>query len=186
MEDVEIVELYWQRSENAITETANKYGKYCGCIARNILHNAEDAEECVNDTYMKAWNAIPPKRPERLSTFLGKITRNLAINSYERLTAEKRGGGQLEFALDELSECIPSSDRVENMLENEALAEALNRFLSEQKKELRVVFMRRYWYLCKINEIASDLGYSESKVKMMLLRSRNDLKRLLEKEGINQ
>lgn len=184
MEDKQIVSLYWARSEAAISETANKYGKYCSCIAYNILHNAEDCGECVNDTYLMAWQAMPPKRPERLSAFLGKITRNLALNKYERSTAQKRGHGQVPLALDELAECIPANRDLENVVDDILLGEIFNRFLSELQAEARKLFMRRYWYLSPIKEIAADYGISESKVKMVLLRSRNALKLILEKEGI--
>ncbi len=113
MEDLQIIELFWQRSESAVTETARKYGRYCHTIAYNILHSREDSEECVNDTYLNAWRTIPPQRPERLSTFLGKITRNLSLKRWEQYHAEKRGAGQTALALDELAECVPASDNVE-------------------------------------------------------------------------
>lgn len=184
MNDKQIIELYWARSEAAISETANKYGKYCHAIAFNILYNNEDSEECVNDTYTRAWGAIPPKRPNRLSTFLGKITRNLALNRYEKYTAEKRGFGQIPLALDELQDCIPAIGSVEQNIEDTALIEILDHFLGTLSVETRKVFMRRYWYLSPIKEIAEDYGFSESKVKMTLLRARNMLKQILEKEGI--
>lgn len=184
MDDGKIIDLYWQRSEAAITETESKYGRYCNYIACNILHNAEDAEECVNDTYLRAWGAMPPKRPERLSAFLGKITRNLSLNKYEKYTAEKRGCGQVPLVLEELHGCIPSADNVEQAIEDEALAAVFNRFLGDLPFEVRRIFMRRYWYFSPIKEIAADYGIGESKVKMTLLRARNELKQILEKEGI--
>lgn len=184
MDDKQILDLYWARSERAISETADKYGKYCHYIAYSILHNAEDSEECVNETYLKAWGSIPPGRPNRLSTFLGKITRNLSLNRYKQYTAEKRGGGQVALALDELQECVPSADRVEQIVDDLALAEILNRFLASLSVETRKIFMRRYWYLSSVKEIASDFSVSESKVKMALMRSRNELRNLLEREGI--
>lgn len=184
MNDGQIIDLYWARSETAISETANKYSKYCHTIAFNILHNNEDAEECVNDTYMRAWGAIPPQRPNRLSTFLGKITRNLSLNKYERYAAEKRGFGQVPLALDELQDCIPAADSVSQTVEDEDLAEIFNRFLAALPSDTRKIFMQRYWYLSPINEIAKDYGFSESKVKMILQRARNELKQILEEEGI--
>ena len=185
MDDKQIVALYWERSEKAISETSKKYGKYCSYIAYNILHNREDCEECVNDTYMKAWNAMPPQRPNRLSTFLGKITRNLSLNRYEKYTAQKRGAGQIEFVLEELQECVPASDYVEQSIDDMALTEIINNFLATLPAETRKFFVRRYWYLSTIREIASDYTVSESKVKMSLMRTRNELKMVLEKEGIN-
>ncbi|WP_031474308.1 RNA polymerase sigma factor [Agathobaculum desmolans] len=184
MDDKQIIDLYWDRSESAISETANKYSKYCNSIAFNILHNNEDSEECVNDTYMRAWAAIPPQCPNRLSTFLGKITRNLALNRYDQYSAAKRGYGQMPLALEELQDCIPSANSVEQTIEDAALVEVINRFLADLPADTRKIFMRRYWYLSPIKEIADDYNFSESKVKMILLRSRNKLKQILEKEDI--
>lgn len=184
MEDKRIVELYWVRSEKAIAETANKYGRYCHSIAYNILHSREDSEECVNDTYMSAWNAMPDQRPDRLPAFLGRITRNLSLKRWEKYTAEKRGAGQVSLALDELRDCIPASGSADPVADDIVLADTLNRFLASLPAEKRKIFMRRYWYLRPISEIATDFAISESKVKMSLLRSRNELKLFLEKEGI--
>ena len=130
MDDKQILDLYWERSEAAISETSKKYGKYCRYIASNILHNDEDSEECVNDTYLRAWNSIPPNRPSVLKTFLGKITRNLSLDRYELLNAKKRNGGQMSLIFDEIQECIPSLDSTENIVEEIALTDILNRFLS--------------------------------------------------------
>ena len=185
MDDIQIVDLYWQRSETAISETSNKYGKYCHYIAFNILNNNEDSEECVNDTYMQAWNSMPPHRPSVLKTFLGKITRNLALDKYKYLTAKKRNTGQMPLIFDELKECLPNLDNTENIIDDIVLTEILNRFLSSLSVEKRKIFMRRYWYLSSIKEIAADYKMNESKIKMSLLRSRNELKKLLEKEGIS-
>ena len=171
MDDKQILDLYWARSESAISETTKKYGKYCHFIAYNILRNAEDSEECVSETWLKAWNSIPPHRPERLSAFLGKITR-------------KRGRGQTILALEELQDCIPAADSVEQIVDGLVLTDILNRFLASLKSETRKIFMQRYWYLCSVREIAADLHVSESKVKMTLFRTRNELRTLLEKEGI--
>lgn len=184
MEDQQIVELFWRRDQAAVTETARKYGRYCHAIAYNILHNREDSEECVNDTYLNAWRAMPPQRPERLSAFLGKIARNLSLKRWEKYHAEKRGAGQAALALDELAECVPASGSVEQAIDGLALAEVLDRFLASLPAERRKIFMRRYWYLSSIKEIAAEFGVSQSKVKMSLLRSREALRKTLEKEGI--
>lgn len=184
MEDTEIVKLYWARSEKAISETAKKYGRYCFYIANNILCNCEDSEECVNDTYWKAWGVMPPKRPEKLSVFLGKITRNLSINRYRLLMAKKRGEGQFAIALEELQECIPSAENVEEIVEAKALTELLNCFLEKLPKEKRKIFLRRYWYFSPVKEIALEYGISESKVKMSLMRTREELKVYLERKGV--
>ena len=182
MEDAQIVALYWQREEAAVAESDKKYGQYCRRIARNILENEADAEECVNDTWLKAWNAIPPQRPAKLSVFLGRITRNLALNRRERETAQKRGGGITAAVLEELEGCLPApmGDPAEDMV----IRETLDRFLAELPAETRQIFLQRYWYLCPVKEIAALHGVGESRVKMALLRARNQLKDLLEKEGI--
>lgn len=184
MDDKMIIELYWARSELAITETAQKYGKYCYYIANNILQNHEDSEECVNDTYWKAWGAMPPNWPEKLSVYLGKITRNLSINKYNFLKAKKRGEGQLDIALEELKECIPSGDSVEQAMEEKELVQIFNQFLESLPEEKRKVFMRRYWYFSSVKEIAETYGMGESKVKMILLRTRKEFKIYLEQEGV--
>ncbi len=185
MDDKQIIELYWQRSESAIAETAEKYGGYCRSIAYNILHSEEDSQECVNDTYLAAWNSMPPKRPSVLRTFLGRLTRNLSLNMYEKSSAEKRGGGQTELALDELSECIPAPNGTECAMDDIALTELLDRFLVSLSARQRRIFMRRYWYFSPVREISAELGIGESSVKMSLFRSRNKLRQLLEKEGVS-
>lgn len=184
MDDKQIVELFWKRSENAIKETSRKYGRYCHSIAYRILNNKEDAEECVNDTYFKAWNAIPPQRPKMLATYLGKITRNLALNKWEYYDAKKRGSGQVTVILDELSEGIPAIDNTEHIVEDMHLTEVFNKFLASLTSEKRKIFVQRYWYMCAINEIAKACCMSESKVKMSLSRMREEFRSFLEKEGI--
>lgn len=184
MEDEKIIELYWSRAESAVSETAKKYGKYCFCIAHNILHSIEDADECVNDTYVNVWNAIPPNRPNRLSTFLGKITRNLSLQRYRKYTAEKRGGGQMELVLSEMEDCIPAASDAEQFSNDMVLNEAFNKFLKALPQTERIVFVRRYWYISPIKDIAKQSGMGESKVKSMLFRTRNKLKKYLESEGI--
>lgn len=184
MEDKEIVQLYFDRSETAIFQTAAKYGKYCHTVAFNILHNLQDSEECVNDTYLKAWEIIPPHCPERLAAFLGKITRNLALDTYRRYSAEKRGGSEMKVVLDEIGDCVASFGASDDEFEELELTEILNSFLSSLSSENRKIFVRRYWYVSTVKEIADDYEISESKVKMSLLRSRNQLREVLTKEGI--
>lgn len=183
MDDQQIVDLYWKRDENAIAETQKTYGKYCHTIAYTILHSHEDAEECVNDTYLRAWGAIPPAKPSRLSTFLGKITRNLSLDRYEKNTAQKRSG-PVELVLDELSECIPDADSTLDPIDMIALGDAINAFLGGLPKKTRQIFLRRYWYMSPVRDIARDTGMSEGAVKVSLLRTRESFKAYLEKEGI--
>ena len=184
MEDQQIVALFWQRDENAVAETAQKYGRYCTAIARAVLHSSEDAEECVNDTYCAAWNAIPPNRPELLSAFLGKITRRIALKKLRDHTAAKRGGGEATLILDELEACIPSGETPEEKLETAELTERINVFLAALPQTERRVFLRRYWYFDPVHAIAERSGYTESKVKMMLKRTRDKLMVQLQKEGL--
>lgn len=184
MEDTKIIDLFWRRSEDAIAETERKYGGYCFSISYHILHNQEDSQECVNDTYLKTWSLLPPVRPKFFQAFLGKITRNLALDRYRYYTAEKRGGGQMELALEELSNSLAGLDTAEAAIERKELVQVLNRFLESLKPDDRIFFMRRYWFVCSIREIARDFGMTESKVKMSLFRSRNKLRNLLEQEGI--
>ena len=184
MKDDEIVTLYWERNEKAIAATEERYGSYCHSIAVNILHNTEDARECVNDTWLGAWKSIPPHRPNRLSVYLGKITRNLSLNRLKHYTAEKRGLGQGELVLSELEECIPGKNSVEQLIEEIDLAKSINRFLYAQPRQKRNIFIRRYWYLCPVRDIAASFGMSESKVTSLLFRMRNELRTHLEKEDI--
>ena len=147
MNDTEIINLYWTRSERAITETGEKYGVYCSVIARNILGDAQDAEEAVSDTWLAAWNSIPPKRPAILRSYLGKITRNLSLKKWRERSAIKRGGGEISLALDELADCIPDGSDTEYEVEEKLLTQTINRFLSGLKPDERRVFVCRYWYL---------------------------------------
>lgn len=185
MEDRQIVELYLRRNERALAETAEKYGKYCFSIANNILRNAQDAEETVNDTYVGAWNAIPPHRPENLGTFLGKITRRLSIKRWRAGQARKRGGGEMPLVLDELEGCIPSGQDPQRDMELAELSGTLNRFVQSLPKTERTVFVCRYWYLDSIDSIARRQGFTQSKVKSMLSRIRKKLRTYLEREGID-
>lgn len=181
MEDLKIIDLYWERSESAIEETQKKYGRYCHSIAYHILYSDSDADECVNDTYLHAWNAMPPQRPAKLQLFLGRITRNLALNRYEYNHAQKRSV-QTETILDEFWECIPNNET--HIEDDVVLKDVLNRFLASLDKQTRIIFMRRYWYLCSIKEIAEGMYLTESNVKVTLHRTRNKFKAWLEKEGI--
>jgi RNA polymerase sigma-70 factor (ECF subfamily) len=184
MEDSRIIELYEKRSEVAIRETDSTYGRYCRTIARSILGNDADTEECVNDTYLKVWNAIPPERPMRLDHYLGRIVRNLALDRRKSQQRAKRGGGQYPLVLEELSETLAGGESAEERYEAGRLTEALNRFLEQLPKEKRILFLARYWYFKSIEEIARQFGLSQSKVKMTLLRTRNELKEYLQKEDI--
>lgn len=183
MEDNAIISLFWERSEKAIAETSRKFGGYCSAIARAILRNREESDECVNDTWLRAWESIPPHRPDPLNAFLGRITRNLALSRLEKSGAKKRGGGELPLVLEELSECVPSGERTESRFEQRALAELIDRFLSEQSEENRLLFMRRYWYLLPLKSAARECGMTESAAKMRLMRMRAQLKETLIKEG---
>jgi RNA polymerase sigma-70 factor (ECF subfamily) len=185
MDDKEIVDLFWARSEQAISAAAEKYSKYCHSIAYNILGSNEDAEECVNDTYARAWGAIPPARPERLSAFLGKITRHLAFDRYRSNRAGKRGAGETAASLSELEDCIPGTEgKPEAVIDSEAITAALNAFLAGLKPTSRKVFMRRYWYADSLEQIAAGCGMTVGKVKSILFRARKTLKTNLLKEGI--
>lgn len=182
MDDKNIVELFWGRSEDALKETQSKYGKYCTSIACNVLGSREDAEECVNDAYLRLWNAIPPARPNSLKAFLGKIVRNVSLDRYDANTAAKRFDSSTELAFYELEECIPDTEAP--ISDELALRTAINGFLATLPKRTRIVFMRRYWYLCSAKQIAESMGMSESNVKVTLLRTRQKFKEYLEKEGI--
>ena len=179
MADQKIIELYFARSEDAIRETDAKYGRYCHSVAYNVLHSHEDAEECVNDTYIRAWDSIPPKKPIRLSTFLAKITRNLALDRLDYYNAEKRPQDTVSL-IEELGECTSSGD---DILDEIALRDAINSFLAGLKRRTRIVFMQRYWYFRPIADIARDIGTSESSVKVILHRARKDLRAHLETYG---
>lgn len=184
MEDAAIIELYWKRSESALTATAEKYGKYCYSIAYGVLSNAQDAEESVNDTYLEAWNSIPPNRPSSLSAFLGKIARRRAIDKWRAQSAEKRGGCEAALVLEELEGPIFSGGSTESELEAEELAKAIKSFVSVLPAVQRHVFVCRYWYIDSVQDIARRFGFSQGKVKTLLYRLRKKLLTYLEKEGI--
>lgn len=184
MDDLAIVELYWNRSETAITETANKYNGYCYSIAYNILANKEDSEETVSDTWLTAWNVIPPRRPSLLAAFLGKITRHISIDRWRVRTAQKRGGGEVAVALEELGDCVSGGVTPEQSVERKELVQSFNRFLDTLSETERSVFLCRYWYLDTVPAIAVNFGFSRSKVTSMLHRTRGKLRVHLEKEGL--
>ena len=184
MEDHQIVEMYFARDEQAIQASKEKYEPYCLAVARNILMEQRDAEECVNDTWLRAWEAMPPHRPARLSAFLGKITRNLALNRWRGRRAAKRGEGEVPLALVELEECLAGGETPEEQLDAKALGEAVTTFLQTQPVLKRIIFVRRYWYLNSVPVIARHLSISESRVKSTLYRMRQELREKLEKEGL--
>ena len=184
MEDSQIIGMYFDRDERAIQACREKYGPYCMAIARNILGEQRDAEECVNDTWLRAWNAIPPHRPERLPAFLGKITRNLALNRWRSHRSARRGGGEVPLALAELEECVAGGEMPEEQIDAKALAQAVTAYLRGQSPLKRAVFIRRYWYLDTVPVIARQLSISESKVKSMLHRMRLELRKKLGEEEL--
>ena len=183
MDDKSIVDLYFSRNQDAITQTDKKYGRYCYSIAYNILTNKEDAEESVSDTYMTAWRAIPPRRPSVLSTFLGKITRHISIDRWRERVATKRGGGEIILALEELEDCVAGMQNVEMEFERKEMIKTYVRFLEELPVIERRVFLSRYWYVDSIETIAVRFGFSQSKVKSMLHRIRAKLRKQLGEEG---
>lgn len=183
MDDLIIIRLFWERSEDAIKETDRKYGSYCNAIAYNILENKEDAEECVTDTYLDAWNAIPPTRPSILSAFLGRITRRISIDRWRTRTRIKRGGGSVDVALEELGECVADTNTTETEFDRRELVRKLDFFIGGLGTTERMVFLRRYWYLDSIEEIAIRFGFTTSKIASMLHRTRGKLRVYLEKEG---
>lgn len=183
MDDDEIIELYWQRDQKAIAETSRKYSSYLKRIAHNILANYADAEECENDSYGAAWNAIPPTRPNKLSAFLGRIVRNIALDLLDYKKAAKRNG-EFDLILSELSELIPADEDVESRFAEGQLAELISDFLRGIDADSRMVFVRRYWHSDSIHHIGRHMGMSESKVKSMLFRTRKKLKLHLQQEGV--
>ena len=183
MDDDAIVRLYWDRNAQAISESAGNYGAYCESIARNILINRADAEECVNDTWLHAWNAIPPHRPSVLRTFLGKITRNLAFDLYKKLHRDKRGGHNIDLVLDELAEIVSGKDDPEKSVQDRELTDEINVFLSGLSEANRYMFILRYWYADGISEIARRFNMSENNVSVTLGRMRKKLKKYLTEKG---
>ncbi|MBP3238373.1 MAG: sigma-70 family RNA polymerase sigma factor [Lachnospiraceae bacterium] len=183
MDDVQLINLYFERSEAAITETENKYGKYCRTVVGNVLQNAEDAEEVMNDTYLAAWNAIPPAKPNCFKAFIGKIARNLALDRFKRENAQKRGGGEIVGLADELADVLPDKETTESAFEAKELTRHINEFLAAQPKDKRRIFVLRYWYMKSMDEIAESEGLGISNVKVSLMRLRQALKEHLKTEG---
>ena len=183
MDDTQIIDLYWDRDQGAITATAGKYGSFLHALSWNILRSHHDAEECVNDTYFRAWNAIPPERPSALRAWLGRITRNLSLDRWKAGRTQSRGAG-MEMLLGELDECIPDHRGPEQAAEERVLAECVSAFLQGQTADNRYIFLRRYWYGEDIAAIAQHLDCGESRVKSALFRTRKALRAFLEKEGI--
>lgn len=183
MEDQRIVDLYWQRSDDAVAETSRKYGGYCYAIAYNLLSSPRDAEECVNDTWLGAWNAMPDNRPRYLAPFLGKIVRSLAFDRFRADRARKRGGGELPLVLEELAECVPASPSAAQAVEQEELEREIGRFLRTLPPRDCDIFLRRYWYGEPLSEIAGRGGWKLNTVKTGLYRTREKLRRHLEQEG---
>lgn len=183
MEDIEIVKLFTERNEAAIAAAMEKYKSYCMRIALNILHSHEDAEECVNDAFLKAWELIPPHEPQTLSTFLGKITRNLAISRYRQAFAEKRGGGETSLAFEELSEIVSGDADVQGEAERQELLGEINTFLRKLPEQKRNIFICRYWFCESVREVAERFSLSESNVSVILNRVRQKLREHLRKRG---
>ena len=184
MDDTAILDLYWTRSENAISETASKYGAYCYTIAHNILSSREDSQECVNDTYLAAWNTMPPQRPAHLSAFLGKMTRYISLDRWKQRSRLKRGGGEVALCLEELAEVVSGSPSLEDALIRRETLASINRFLAQLPETERNLFLRRYWYADPIGDIMNQFGFSESKVTSILYRTRKKLQRHLNKEEL--
>lgn len=182
MDDKKIIELFFKRSENALKETESKYGTYCSYIANNILCSNEDSEECTNDALISVWNSIPPQMPTSLKAYIGRITRNLALNRIKAIRAEKRGGGAVIEAIDELKECACNTS-VEQELDAKNMKLCIDGFVRDLKEKQRTVFVKRYWYMCTAAQIAKENGMTENAVNVMLHRLRGELKRYLESEG---
>ncbi len=183
MDDNDIIRLYWDRNDLAIQETCEKYGRYCKAIAKNILNNEQDAEECVNDMYLNAWNAMPTHWPRQLAAFLGKITRNLSFNRYKRDRAEKRGGGEMTLVLEELADCVSDTDDVEKAADRQELIQCIDSFVRALPKTKRRIFVRRYWYADSVSEISGDFKMSQGSVSKALGRMRKQLKAYLSERG---
>lgn len=183
MDDNSIIQLYWDRNDQAIRATSEKYGRYCKAIAKNILGSEEDAEECVNDTWLNAWNCMPTHWPGQLAAFLGKITRNLSFNKYKHSRAQKRGGGEIVLVLDELADCVSDTDTVEQMIERRELIQAIHSFIQNLSPQKRYIFVRRYWYADAVSTIAGNCKMLPGSVSKILERTRKQLKTYLAERG---
>lgn len=185
MDDNEIIELFWARNDAALRETETKYGRYLFSIAQNILASSEDSEECVNDTYYKAWNSIPPNRPEKLAAYLGAVVRNLAITVFRRRSNLSKAPSQYALSLDELAECVSGGETPAEQAEAGLLGKCINAYLRTLSVQARDIFVCRYWFCDSVSDIAGYFGASESKIKSSLFRTRNGLKEYLKKEGFD-
>lgn len=183
MEDQLIIKLFFERSEDAITELSKKYGKLCRFLANNILKNEQDAEECVNDAYLAAWNTIPPESPSSLSTYICRITRNLSLKRYHSNTAQKRNG-YYDVLLEEIEDCLESGEAVEDEILVREMSAQVNLFLGKLKEKDRIIFIRRYWFCDDIPQIAENLGVNTNYVRVHLYRTREKLKKYLKMEGL--
>lgn len=184
MQDDEIVQLLWDRKEQGLAQLQTKYKRYCGAIARRIAANSEDAEECVNDTWLRIWNSIPPHHPENLAGYLAKIVRNLALNSYKKQHRKKRGGDVMTVALEELSDCLADGKDTLEEIERQELSDMIAEFLRKKSRQQQAIFIKRYFYLMEIRELAHELQMKENTIKSILFRMRKELKAYLEGEGI--
>lgn len=184
MDDASIIELYWQRAERAIAETDAVYSRFCYRIAHNILFDPQDAEESVNDTWLAAWNAMPPHRPSCLKMFLAKLTRRISVSRLRHSTAAKRGGGEVELALDELAECVSAPGGVEQELEARELEKAISRFVRSLPETERTLFIGRYWLVYPVNELARRLDMKPGTARSALSRTRKSLREFLSKEEL--
>lgn len=184
MQDEEIVQLLWEREEEGLVAIQGKYTRYCGAVARRIVESKEDAEECLNDTWLRAWNSIPPHRPENLAGYLAKIVRNQALSLYKKQHRQKRGGGTMSVALEELSDCLTDGTDISEEVEKQELSTVITSYLKGKSREQQAVFIKRYFYMMDIGELAASLSMKENTVKSILFRMRKELKKYLEKEGI--
>lgn len=183
VEDEQIIALFFQRDQRAIEACRNQYGPFCSSVANRIAPTPEDGEECLNDALLRAWNSIPPQHPKSLGGFLAALTRNLAIDRLREHAAQKRGGGEIPLVLEELEEAVPAPGSVEETVERHLLTESINRFLRGLLEKERLLFLRRYWYLCSVKQAGTMGGMSEGTAASLLRRTRNKLKKHLEQEG---
>ena len=184
--DETILDLYFERSEEALSATVEKYGALLRSLAWNILGNHEDVEECVNDTYVAAWNAIPPQRPEYLKAYLCKIVRNFSLDRVREKTREKRGGGNIPLILDEMQDLLASDDDIAQTVETQELSQMISDYLREQPDRKRIIFLKRYYFASTINEIAEEQKTTEGAVKILLYRMRRELKQVLQDRGYSE
>lgn len=184
LSDGEIVSLFFERDEKALAAVSRKYGNYCGTVVRSILKDPQDAEECLNDTWLKAWESIPPEKPHNLGGFLMKLAKNISLNRYKQSHAQKRGGGELPLVLDELAECVPDTNNIERVFEQKLLTSAVNEFLRTLSAEKRDIFVLRYWYCLPVAEIAHKVGTSRNNVSVILMRTRRGLTEYLKQKEL--